>query len=112
MQTIALGSQLLLAPTVQAKNRGHKKADPKIAILDDEPTSQNATVQKPAEDEINFADYGIALTRRFRSLKIWLSVQVLGLNWFRRLVEHCCLLADYGQRLEIRGFAVSGPPLQ
>ncbi|MBI1915179.1 MAG: hypothetical protein HYS12_10635 [Planctomycetes bacterium] len=54
---------------------------------------------EPAEDQVNFADYGIALTRRFRSLKIWLSVQVLGLSWFRRLVEHCCLLAEYGQRL-------------
>ena len=54
---------------------------------------------EPAEDEINFADYGIALTRRFRSLKIWLSVQVLGVSWFRRLVEHCCVLAEYGQRL-------------
>src|SRR5262245_57407380 len=54
---------------------------------------------EPADDEINFADHGIALTRRFRALKIWLSVRVLGMGWFRRLVEHCCLLADYGQRL-------------
>ena len=54
---------------------------------------------EPAESEINFADHSIALTRRFRALKIWLSVQVLGLGWFRRLVEHCCRLANYGQRL-------------
>src|SRR5207248_3081584 len=26
----------------------------------------------PAEDEVNFADRGVALTRRFRALKIWL----------------------------------------
>ena len=41
---------------------------------------------EPAEDEVNFADRGIALTRRFRALKVWLSVKVLGLGWFRRLV--------------------------
>ena len=40
------------------------------------------------------ADRGIALTRRFRALKIWLSVKVLGVGWFRRLVEHCCRLAE------------------
>ncbi len=54
---------------------------------------------EPAEDEINFADHGIALTRRFRALKVWLSVKVHGLGWFRALVEHCCALAELGQRL-------------
>ncbi len=44
----------------------------------------------PGEEEINFADHGIALTRRFRALKIWLSMKVLGVGWFRGLVEHCC----------------------
>lgn len=53
----------------------------------------------PASDEVNFADYGIALTRRFRALKIWLSVKVLGLGWYRDLVRHCCGLADYAQRM-------------
>jgi aromatic-L-amino-acid decarboxylase len=51
----------------------------------------------PEEDEVNFADCGIALTRRFRALKIWLSLHVLGLDWFRRLVEHCCQLAEYAE---------------
>ena len=53
----------------------------------------------PGEEEINFADHGIALTRRFRALKIWLSVQVLGLSWFRGLVERCCRLAEFAQGL-------------
>ncbi len=53
----------------------------------------------PGDDEVNFADHGPALTRRFRALKIWLSVKVLGLAWFRRLVEHCCRLADYAEAL-------------
>jgi glutamate/tyrosine decarboxylase-like PLP-dependent enzyme len=53
----------------------------------------------PGEDEVNFADCGIALTRRFRALKIWLSVKVLGLDWFRRLVDHCCRLAELAEGL-------------
>ena len=53
----------------------------------------------PNDDEVNFADHGIALTRRFRALKIWFSIQVLGLDWFRRLVAHSCGLAEYAQAL-------------
>jgi aromatic-L-amino-acid decarboxylase len=51
----------------------------------------------PGADEVNFCDRGIALTRRFRALKIWFSVKVLGVAWFRRLVERCCLLAEFAQ---------------
>jgi glutamate/tyrosine decarboxylase-like PLP-dependent enzyme len=51
----------------------------------------------PNDGEINYADHGIALTRRFRALKIWVSVQMLGLDWFRRLARHGCALADYAQ---------------
>jgi glutamate/tyrosine decarboxylase-like PLP-dependent enzyme len=54
---------------------------------------------EPAEDEVNFADRGIALTRRFRALKVWLSVKVLGLGWFRALVERGFRLADFAQAL-------------
>jgi aromatic-L-amino-acid decarboxylase len=50
-----------------------------------------------AGGEVNFADRGIALTRRFRALKIWFSIKVLGLDWFRRLVERCLDLADYAE---------------
>jgi aromatic-L-amino-acid decarboxylase len=53
----------------------------------------------PAADEVNFCDHGLALTRRFRALKIWLSVKVLGVAWFRGLIEHSCRLADYAQAL-------------
>jgi aromatic-L-amino-acid/L-tryptophan decarboxylase len=58
----------------------------------------------PNADEVNYADHGIALTRRFRALKIWLSVQMLGLDWFRRLAAHGIGLAEYAQaRLEAAG---------
>ena len=53
----------------------------------------------PADDEVNFADRGLALTRRFRALKIWFAVKVLGLGWFRQLIEHGCCLAEYAQCL-------------
>jgi len=53
----------------------------------------------PAHDEINFCDHGIALTRRFRALKIWFSIKLLGLTWFRRLIDHTCALAEFAQAL-------------
>jgi aromatic-L-amino-acid decarboxylase len=58
--------------------------------------------------EVNFADRGVALTRRFRALKIWLSVKVLGVGWFRRLVERSLRLAEYAEGLIARspGFRV------
>jgi glutamate/tyrosine decarboxylase-like PLP-dependent enzyme len=58
----------------------------------------------PDDGEINYADHGIALTRRFRALKVWVSVHMLGLDWFRQLVRHCCGLAEYAQaHLEAAG---------
>jgi glutamate/tyrosine decarboxylase-like PLP-dependent enzyme len=66
---------------------------------------------EPAEDEVNFADYGIALTRRFRALKVWLSIKVLGVGWFRALVERCGRLAELAQTLLERtpGFEILSP---
>lgn len=54
---------------------------------------------EPESDQINFADYGLALTRRFRALKLWLSIKVLGLNWYRELVARSCRLAQLAQAL-------------
>ena len=53
----------------------------------------------PENAEVNFADHGIALTRRFRALKIWLSMKCLGVGWFRRLVQQNCDLAELSQGL-------------
>src|SRR6185369_5668715 len=52
---------------------------------------------EPAAGEVNFADRGLALTRRFRALNIWLSVKGHGVEWFRSLVKHCCGLARFAQ---------------
>src|SRR5262249_47812944 len=54
---------------------------------------------EPETDQINFADHGLALTRRFRALKIWLSIKVLGLNWYRDLIGRCCQLAELAEGL-------------
>lgn len=51
------------------------------------------------EDEVNFADRGLALTRRFRALKVWLSLRALGLAWFRQLVQRGCDLARLAEEL-------------
>jgi aromatic-L-amino-acid decarboxylase len=53
----------------------------------------------PGDEEVNFADRGLALTRRFRALKLWLSVKVLGVSWYRLLVNHCCRLAELAVEL-------------
>jgi len=48
---------------------------------------------------VNFADHGIALTRRFPGAEIWLSLKVHGVGWFRALIERCCNLAGYAEAL-------------
>src|ERR1051325_6372170 len=62
----------------------------------------------PNADEVNFCDQGIALTRRFRALKIWFSIKLLGIGWFRRLIEQCCNLCAYAEALlEREGFVIT-----
>ena len=39
------------------------------------------------EREVHFADLGVQLTRGFRALKLWMSLQVFGLASFREAVE-------------------------
>jgi glutamate/tyrosine decarboxylase-like PLP-dependent enzyme len=52
---------------------------------------------EPAAEEVNFADRSLALTRRFRALKVWFSVKVLGIRWFRELVARSCRLAELSE---------------
>jgi glutamate/tyrosine decarboxylase-like PLP-dependent enzyme len=54
---------------------------------------------EPAQDEVNFADRSLALTRRFRALKIWMSIKTLGVDWYRSLVRHSCRLAEFAELL-------------
>ncbi len=51
-----------------------------------------------AAEEINFYDFGIQLTRRFRALKFYMSVKTYGLGAFRKSIENSLALAEkFGQ---------------
>jgi aromatic-L-amino-acid/L-tryptophan decarboxylase len=50
-----------------------------------------------AEGEVNFADLGLQLTRGWRALKIWLSIQTLGLDAFRTAIDCSLDLAVLAQ---------------
>lgn len=45
-------------------------------------------------EQVNFADRGLQLTRSFRALKVWMSVQTFGMVAFRRAVSNGIELAD------------------
>ncbi|MBL8188194.1 MAG: aminotransferase class I/II-fold pyridoxal phosphate-dependent enzyme, partial [Acidobacteria bacterium] len=51
------------------------------------------------EQEINFYDYGIQLTRGFRALKLWLSLKTFGAAAFRQAIEHGFELAEFAESL-------------
>ncbi|MBS9774081.1 MAG: aspartate aminotransferase family protein [Tenacibaculum sp.] len=46
------------------------------------------------ESEINFYDYGIQLTRRFRALKFYMSIKTYGLDVFKKAVTKSIQLAE------------------
>lgn len=46
------------------------------------------------ESEINFYDYGIQLTRRFRALKFYMSIKTYGLNSFKKAITYNINLAE------------------
>lgn len=46
------------------------------------------------ESEINFYDYGIQLTRRFRALKFYMSIKTYGLDTFKKAVTYNIQLTD------------------
>jgi len=47
--------------------------------------------------EVNPCDYGIQLTRGFRALKVWMSVQYFGLESFAAAVERGFALAELAE---------------
>ena len=46
------------------------------------------------ESEINFYDYGIQLTRRFRALKFYMSIKTYGINAFKKAITYNIELSD------------------
>ena len=49
--------------------------------------------------EVNFADRGLQLSRGFRALKVWVSVQTFGLAAFRAAVQRSLDLAEFAETL-------------
>lgn len=45
-------------------------------------------------EHVNFADRGLQLTRSFRALKVWMSIQTFGMEAFRSAVGRGMALAD------------------
>ena len=52
-----------------------------------------------AADEVDFADYGLQLTRGFRALKLWMSIKLFGMDAFRKAVARGIELAEIAEAL-------------
>lgn len=50
---------------------------------------------RPGEEETNFADLGLQLTRASRALKVWVSIQTFGLDAFGAAIDRCIELAEH-----------------
>jgi glutamate/tyrosine decarboxylase-like PLP-dependent enzyme len=64
--------------------------------------------------EVNFRDYGIQLTRGFRALKLWMSIQVFGVEAFRAAIRrgmHLARVAEMELRASPRWEIVTGAQL-
>jgi aromatic-L-amino-acid/L-tryptophan decarboxylase len=61
--------------------------------------------------EVNFADRGLQLSRGFRALKVWVSVQTFGLAAFRACIQRNLDLAEYAEALirDRAGLTVMAP---
>jgi len=51
------------------------------------------------ESEINFYDHGVQLTRRFRALKLYMSVKTFGMSAFRKAIDYNLKLAEKTESL-------------
>lgn len=50
-------------------------------------------------ESIEFWDLGAELTRPARSLKLWLTLQVTGINEIGRMIDHGCAMAEFAEKL-------------
>ena len=51
-----------------------------------------------ADQEVNFSDRGLQLTRGCRALKLWISLRYFGVAAFRQAIDNCLDLALHAQR--------------
>jgi aromatic-L-amino-acid decarboxylase len=50
-------------------------------------------------EAVNFCDYGVQLTRGFRALKLWMSIQIFGMEAFRKAVDRGFDLAEQAESI-------------
>jgi len=51
------------------------------------------------EEEINYYDYGVQLTRGFRALKLWLSIKTFGAAAFREAINRGFEMAEFAEEM-------------
>lgn len=51
------------------------------------------------QEAVNFCDYGVQLTRGFRALKLWMSIQVFGMEAIRQAVDRGFDLAEQAEAI-------------
>src|SRR5207244_4417410 len=69
-------------------------------------------VGDPQEEPLNWYQYSLEGTRRFRALKLWLSWKHLGTQGFAALIEHTVdVAAHFADRGRDLGFEVVEPQL-
>jgi glutamate/tyrosine decarboxylase-like PLP-dependent enzyme len=52
---------------------------------------------KRSEEEINYCEYGVQLTRSARALKLWATFKLFGAEAFRRAIAHGLDLAEFAE---------------
>lgn len=57
------------------------------------------TETRTAADPVNLYDYGPQLTRGFRALKIWMTLQTFGIDVLRAAVEHGIAMAEQAEAM-------------
>jgi len=63
------------------------------------------------KEEVNLWDYSPELTRPFRALKLWMSLQIFGAMTFEEALERTFYLAEFAEReiLSRRGWEIVSP---
>jgi aromatic-L-amino-acid decarboxylase len=64
-----------------------------------------------ADQEVNFSDLGLQLTRSCRALKLWMSLRYFGVAAFRDAIDRCLDLAAHAERaiVESDGLELMSP---
>jgi len=55
--------------------------------------------RRAEDEEINYYDYGVQLTRGFRALKLWLSLKTFGAAAFREAINRGFELAEFAESI-------------